>query len=61
MVLLKDEIKALVDEALTPVTEDIKKLPNMKCVDNLVKALSKKPVYAVWSPLRRTRCENKGS
>lgn len=40
MVLLKDEIKALIDEALTPVKEDIKNLPNMDCIDNLVNALT---------------------
>ena len=40
MVLLKDEIKALIEEALTPVKEDIKNLPNMECIDNLVSALS---------------------
>eukprot|EP00112_Aurelia_sp_Birch-Aquarium-sp1_P021227 Seg5655.2 transcript_id=Seg5655.2/GoldUCD/mRNA.D3Y31 product="hypothetical protein" protein_id=Seg5655.2/GoldUCD/D3Y31 len=40
MVLLKDEIKALIEEALTPVKEDIKNLPNMDCIDNLVNALS---------------------
>ena len=40
MVLLKDEIKALIEEAVTPVKEDIKNLPNMECIDNLVSALS---------------------
>ena len=40
MVLLKDEIKSLIDEALTLLKKDIKTLLNMECINNLANAFS---------------------